>query len=148
MKRTKLIGTDHPCFYICQIDLEPANIQRAISHIPSLKPDELREKRRIFLESEMTKARLQLEQLAANKTSLEAAISKAEVEAARPPAEKTQSEAPPPAESQNPEKDVAQSESEPAAVESAKPAPAAQKKLRKSARPISRAKPGKNVQRN
>jgi hypothetical protein len=69
-----------------EIELQPENIQRAISHIGSFKPEELREQRRLQLESEKTKVRLQLEQITENRMKLEAAIPEAAAAAQRTPA--------------------------------------------------------------
>ncbi|HZS04628.1 MAG TPA: hypothetical protein VFD58_07310 [Blastocatellia bacterium] len=81
-----------------EIELEPENIQRAISHIGSFKPEELREQRRLQLESERTKVRLQLEQITENRMKLEAAIPEAiaagqRASAVPPPSEQAPSSA-------------------------------------------------------
>lgn len=64
-------------------ELRPENIERSLSLTGSTRPEELREQRRRQLEKEKESVRLQLEQLAASRTRLEAAIATADAEAYR-----------------------------------------------------------------
>ncbi|HEX8097053.1 MAG TPA: hypothetical protein VF507_03415 [Pyrinomonadaceae bacterium] len=61
--------------------LQPENIERAIALVGTTRPEELRDQRRRQLESERTRLRTQLEQLAANRTRLETSIATADAEA-------------------------------------------------------------------
>jgi hypothetical protein len=64
-------------------ELKPENIERSLALTGSTRPEELREQRRKELEREKEKVRAQLEQLAASRTRLQAAISTADAEAYR-----------------------------------------------------------------
>jgi cell division protein FtsB len=64
-------------------DLKPENIERSLALTGSTKPEELREQRRRQLEKEKEGVRAQLDQLAASRTRLEAAIAAAEAESYR-----------------------------------------------------------------
>lgn len=74
-------------------DLRPENIQRSIALIGSLRPEELREQRRVQLEKERAAVNAQLETLSATRARLEASIANAEAEAAREQAGAPASEA-------------------------------------------------------
>lgn len=65
------------------IELQPDNLQRAVSRIPSLNPGDLREERRRQLEAEKSKAQSQLPSLADSRMNLEKAIFMAEGEVVR-----------------------------------------------------------------
>lgn len=62
-------------------DLQPENIERALAGVGSTRPEELREQRRRQLTIEQTKVTTQLNQIAAQRTRLEAQIATAEVDA-------------------------------------------------------------------
>ncbi len=62
-------------------NLKPENIERALAGVGSTKPEELREQRRRQLTVEKTGAVAQLEELAALRSRLEAALAAAEIEA-------------------------------------------------------------------
>jgi chromosome segregation ATPase len=64
-------------------DLRPENIERSLAGVGSTRPEELREQRRRQLESEKTRVRAQLDQLAQSRTRLEAAIATADAESYR-----------------------------------------------------------------
>jgi hypothetical protein len=64
-------------------DLRPENIERSLAGVGTTRPEELREQRRRQLESEKTRVRAQLDQLAQSRTRLEAAIATADAEAYR-----------------------------------------------------------------
>jgi outer membrane murein-binding lipoprotein Lpp len=66
-----------------EYDLKPENIERSLAGIGSTHPEELREQRRRQLEGEKTRVQAQLDQLAASRTRLEAAIAQADAEAYR-----------------------------------------------------------------
>ncbi len=59
-------------------DLKPENIERSLAGVGSTKPEELRELRRKQLTIEKTSVANQLEQLAARRARLEAAIQRAD----------------------------------------------------------------------
>jgi len=61
-------------------ELKPENIERSLALTGSTKPEELREQRRRELAKEKESVRLQLDQLAASHTRLEAAIATADAE--------------------------------------------------------------------
>jgi hypothetical protein len=63
--------------------MRPENIERSLALTGSTRPEELREQRRRELEKERESVRLQLDQLAASRTRLEAAIATADAEAYR-----------------------------------------------------------------
>jgi cell division protein FtsB len=64
-------------------ELKPENIERSLSLNGSTRPEELREQRRRQLEKEKESVRAQLDQLAASRMRLEAAIATADSEAYR-----------------------------------------------------------------
>jgi cell division protein FtsB len=64
-------------------DMKPENIERAFAGIGSVHPEELREHRRRQLEIEKNYVVAQLNELAASRTRLEAAIAQADNEAYR-----------------------------------------------------------------
>ena len=64
-------------------DLKPENIERSLALTGSTKPEELREQRRRQLEKEKESVRAQMDQLAASRTRLEAAIATADAESYR-----------------------------------------------------------------
>ena len=66
-----------------EYDLKPENIERALAGVGSTHPEELREHRRRQLELEKTYVLAQLDELAASRTRLEAAIARADLEASR-----------------------------------------------------------------
>src|SRR5438128_5560411 len=63
-----------------EYDLKPENIERSLAGIGSTHPEELREQRRRQLEGEKMRVQAQLEQLAASRTHLEAAIAQGDAE--------------------------------------------------------------------
>jgi uncharacterized protein YlxW (UPF0749 family) len=63
--------------------MRPENIERSLLGVGTTRPEELREQRRRQLDSERTRVRSQLEQLAQSRTRLEAAIATADAEAYR-----------------------------------------------------------------
>jgi hypothetical protein len=63
--------------------LKPENIDRAVAGYGSLRPEEVRERRRQQLENEKLRAQKQLDQLAANHTRLETSIAAADAETER-----------------------------------------------------------------
>lgn len=65
------------------VELQPDNLQRAVSRIPSLNPGELRDERQRQLEGEKTKAQEQLTSLADSRVTLEGTINDAERELTR-----------------------------------------------------------------
>ncbi len=66
-----------------EYDLKPENIERGLAGVGSTHPEELREHRRRQLELEKTYILAQLDELAASRTRLEAAIARADFEAHR-----------------------------------------------------------------
>jgi hypothetical protein len=64
-------------------ELKPENIERSLALNGSTRPEELRDQRRRLLENEKERVRVQLDQLAASRVRLEAAISTADAEAYR-----------------------------------------------------------------
>ncbi|MBA3806088.1 MAG: hypothetical protein H0X14_10300 [Acidobacteria bacterium] len=64
-------------------DLKPENIERSLALTGSTRPEELREQRRRQLEKEKESLRVQMDQLAASRTRLEAAIAAADAESYR-----------------------------------------------------------------
>lgn len=64
-------------------DLKPENIERSLALTGSTKPEELRAERRRQLEKEKESVRLQVDQLTASRTRLEAAIATADAESYR-----------------------------------------------------------------
>jgi Tfp pilus assembly protein FimV len=64
-------------------ELKPENIERSLALTGSTRPEELREQRRRELAKEKESVRTQLDQLAASRTRLEAAIATADAEAYR-----------------------------------------------------------------
>ena len=64
-------------------DLKPENIERSLALTGSTHPEELREQRRRQLEKEKEGVRAQMDQLAASRTRLEAAIAAADAESYR-----------------------------------------------------------------
>jgi uncharacterized protein YlxW (UPF0749 family) len=62
-------------------DLKPENIERSLAGVGSTRPEELRELRRRQLNIEKASLRSQLEQLASQRSHLEAAITSAEAAA-------------------------------------------------------------------
>lgn len=64
-------------------DLRPENIERSLALNGSTRPEELREQRRRQLEKEKAEVRSQLDQLAASRARIEAAITTAETAAYR-----------------------------------------------------------------
>src|SRR4029453_5274872 len=61
-----------------EIDLKPKNIERFLSGVGSTRPEELREQRRLQLQTEKDRVTNQLHQLAEKRLRLEAAIGEAE----------------------------------------------------------------------
>lgn len=71
-------------------NLKPENIERSLAGVGSTRPEELRELRRRQLNIEKASARSQLEQLASQRSRLEAAITTAEAAAYHQSAQGTQ----------------------------------------------------------
>jgi hypothetical protein len=61
--------------------LQPENLDNALAGFGSTRPEQLREQRRHQLESERSRVRAQLDQLATNRTRLETSIANADAEA-------------------------------------------------------------------
>jgi uncharacterized protein YlxW (UPF0749 family) len=63
-----------------EVDLKPENIEHSLAGIGSTHPEDLREQRRRQLEREKNYVQAQLNELAASRTRLEAAIAQADAE--------------------------------------------------------------------
>jgi hypothetical protein len=62
-------------------EIKPENIEHSLAGIGSTHPEDLREQRRHQLESQITAAKKQLEQLNANRSRLERAVAEADAQA-------------------------------------------------------------------
>jgi septal ring factor EnvC (AmiA/AmiB activator) len=65
------------------IDLRPENLDRSLATYGTTRPEEVREQRRRYLESERARVRAQLETLATSRVRLESAIANADAEVDR-----------------------------------------------------------------